>query len=244
MPPILAPLATAAARNEALESAVQSVTKSLGFGSFVFGMTTAQQLNKESQFYFCTSAPAQWVAEYDARSYAEVDPRVAHSWVSLIPLIWDRRIGNGHPEIERFLEDAARYGIGSGVTVALRDDYHARIMLSLNHPERDITAEMSKAWSGRLGDVLLLAVYVHAIFLSSIISKGIPPLQRGTALSPREVQCLQMAAHGLTSADIGIKLGLAERTVNFHFCNIISKLAVANRGEAIALAISRKFISH
>lgn len=52
-----------------------------------------------------------------------------------------------------------------------------------------------------------------------------------------------MAAHGLTSADIGIKLGLAERTVNFHCCNIISKLAVANRGEASALATVRKLIS-
>jgi DNA-binding CsgD family transcriptional regulator len=91
---------------------------------------------------------------------------------------------------------------------------------------------------------MLLAVHVHSIFATSIVAKGIPPLQRGAALSPREAQCLDMAAHGLTSADIGQKLGLAERTVNFHFSNIISKLAVANRGEAIAFATTRKLISH
>jgi DNA-binding CsgD family transcriptional regulator len=43
-----------------------------------------------------------------------------------------------------------------------------------------------------------------------------------------------MAAHGMTSADIGIKLGIAERTANFHFSNILSKLDALNRHEAIA----------
>ena len=38
----------------------------------------------------------------------------------------------------------------------------------------------------------------------------------------------------MTSADIGIKLGIAERTANFHFANILSKLDALNRHEAIA----------
>jgi len=67
-------------------------------------------------------------------------------------------------------------------------------------------------------------------------------MHQGAPLSPREVQCLQFAAYGLTSADISIKLGLAERTVSFHFGNIISKLAVANRAEAVAMAIARGMI--
>jgi DNA-binding NarL/FixJ family response regulator len=37
-------------------------------------------------------------------------------------------------------------------------------------------------------------------------------------------------------------LALSERTINFHFCNIISKLAVANRAEAIGIAVSRGII--
>jgi DNA-binding NarL/FixJ family response regulator len=37
--------------------------------------------------------------------------------------------------------------------------------------------------------------------------------------------------------------GRQQRTVNFHFGNILSKLAVANRGEAIAVAITRELIS-
>ena len=50
-------------------------------------------------------------------------------------------------------------------------------------------------------------------------------------------------ALGLTSADIGVKLGITERTANYHFTNIISKLGVLNRKEAVAKAVARGFIN-
>lgn len=243
-PSLMSPLLASVERGEPLESCIQTAVEAFGFTSFVFGMTTAQRPDRDSQFYFCTSAPPQWAAEYDSKSYIEIDPRIAHCWIKLVPLIWDVQIANGNPKIERFLDRAALHGIGSGACVTLRDDSHAKIIFSVNAPNRRLSAETRDAWSIRLGDIMLLAVHVHSIFATSIVAKGIPPLQRGAALSPRETQCLDMAAHGLTSGDIGLKLGLAERTINFHFSNIISKLAVANRGEAIALATARKLISH
>ena len=244
MAKIMSPLLAAAERGEALESCIQAAVESFGFTSFVFGMTTAQRPDKDSQFYFCTTAPMQWAAEYDSQSYIEIDPRIAHCWVRLVPLIWDTKIANGDPRVERFLDRAAQFGIGSGACVTLRDDSHAKVMFSLNASSRHISAATRNAWSARLGDIMLLVVHVHAVFATSVVARGVPPLQRGAALSQREIQCLSMAAHGLTSADIGVKLGVAERTVNFHFSNIISKLAVANRGEAIAFATARKIISH
>lgn len=244
MPTVTSPLLASIERGDALETRIQTAVESFGFTSFVFGMTTAQRPDKDSQFYFCTSAPMQWAAEYDSRSYIEIDPRIAHCWVSLVPLIWDAKIANGNAKVKHFLDRAAQYGIGSGACVTLRDDSHAKVMFSLNTPSRYISPPTRAAWTARLGDLMLLAVHVHAIFATSVIASGVPPCQRGAALSQREIQCLNMAAHGLTSADIGLKLGVAERTVNFHFSNIISKLAVANRGEAIALATARKIISH
>jgi DNA-binding CsgD family transcriptional regulator len=72
--------------------------------------------------------------------------------------------------------------------------------------------------------------------------RGLQPLHHGTPLSPRELQCLQYAAHGMTSQDIAVKLGIAERTANFHFSNLISKLGVLNRHEAIATAVARGLV--
>jgi len=52
-----------------------------------------------------------------------------------------------------------------------------------------------------------------------------------------------LAARGLTTEDIGYKLGICTRTVQFHFDSIRSKLAVANRQEAVARAIQDGQIS-
>ena len=67
-------------------------------------------------------------------------------------------------------------------------------------------------------------------------------MQEGSPLSPRERQCLHLAARGMVSPDIGHKLNITERTVNFHFSNIISKLGVLNRHEAIAMGVAHGLI--
>ena len=67
-------------------------------------------------------------------------------------------------------------------------------------------------------------------------------MTRVTPLSPRESQCLEMAANGLTSEDIAMKLGIKARTANFHFGKIVSKLGVLNRKEAIAIGMARGLI--
>jgi DNA-binding CsgD family transcriptional regulator len=46
----------------------------------------------------------------------------------------------------------------------------------------------------------------------------------------------------MSSVEIGNKLGISARTANFHFSNIISKLDVLNRHEAIAQGIARNLI--
>jgi DNA-binding CsgD family transcriptional regulator len=70
----------------------------------------------------------------------------------------------------------------------------------------------------------------------------LPAADDSARLSHRERECLDLAANGMTSADIGVKLGIAERTVNFHFGNVFTKLGVLNRAEAIAQALAQKFI--
>jgi len=150
--------------------------------------------------------------------------------------MWDRQIARGNKKVELFLERAALHGIGSGVDVFLRDSRRARIMVGLNSPERELTLERTKQISCCLGDFMLFGTIFHAIFARAFIEKGIAAPQRGSALSQREIQCLNLAARGQTSGDIGFKLGIAERTANFHFSNILSKLGAMNRAEAIAKA--------
>lgn len=58
------------------------------------------------------------------------------------------------------------------------------------------------------------------------------------ALSKRELEVLQQAAHGLTNKEIGRVLFVSDRTVQGHLQNIYQKLQVATRTEAVTKALS------
>lgn len=62
-------------------------------------------------------------------------------------------------------------------------------------------------------------------------------------LSERELQVLQAAAQGLGNKQIGVQLGISDRTVQGHLANIYAKLHVASRTEAVLFAVREKWIS-
>lgn len=57
-----------------------------------------------------------------------------------------------------------------------------------------------------------------------------------STLSPREIECLQMAFQGLTARESAAKLQCAERTVNWHISNAMAKLKVDSKLAAIQRA--------
>ena len=63
-----------------------------------------------------------------------------------------------------------------------------------------------------------------------------------TALTPREVQLLELLATGLTNRAIARQLFISEATVKTHLVHIFGKLGVDNRTSAIALAAQRRII--
>lgn len=61
-------------------------------------------------------------------------------------------------------------------------------------------------------------------------------------LSVREKEVLNWIKRGKSSSDISLILHIAERTVNFHIYNIMQKLEVVNRPQAVAEALQRGII--
>jgi DNA-binding CsgD family transcriptional regulator len=214
----------------------------MGFRSFMYGVGTGKTLQRDERFFVWATVPKEWIVEYDRESYVEIDPRLTYAWTTLPPpLIWDARIANGDARVESFLARAAVYGIGSGVAIYLHD-YQSKVVVALNQPERVLTGRRRAQITKLLGDAMQLASIFHLIFMKSVVEKDLPPIQQGSPLSARERQCLSLAARGMVSPDIGHKLNITERTVNFHFSNIISKLGVLNRHEAIAMGVAHGLI--
>jgi DNA-binding CsgD family transcriptional regulator len=242
VPPSLSPLIEAAKSGASLRASIEQITQEMGFASFMYGVGTGKTLHRDERYFVWSTVSPAWIAEYDQKSYVEVDPRVTHGWTALPPpLIWDRSIARGDPKVEAFLERAAAHGIGSGVAIYLHD-YESKVLVALNQSQRVISDPRRAEITRLLGDAMQLASIFHLIFMKGVVAKGIAPMQQGSPLSARELQCLALAARGMTSIDIGEKLAITDRTVNFHFSNIISKLGALNRKEAIAIGMAHGLI--
>src|SRR5512133_1392453 len=63
------------------------------------------------------------------------------------------------------------------------------------------------------------------------------------ALTPREVQVLELLAEGLPNKAIAERLGISDQTVKFHVSSISGKLGAANRTDAVRRAVRRGLIS-
>ena len=85
-----------------------------------------------------------------------------------------------------------------------------------------------------------MALYFHAHARRKIVTDR---LVNGVALSPRELECLEWAARGKSTWDIGQILGITRRTAAFHLDNAKAKLGVHSICQAVAqLAMSRPHV--
>jgi DNA-binding CsgD family transcriptional regulator len=242
-PPIARLLDDACARGESLVPVLQRIVVSLGFEHFMYAVSTSPQPTQQTRGYVWTSLPSEWVQLYDAHAYIEVDPRLSSAWTSMLPVVWDQSTFPSDPRVQAFFAAAAEFGVCSGVVFALRTRFEAPGVFTLSSSVRDVDHERSRHVANILSDVMALGMHVHDLFLASVVGQVLPAPSEGRPLSQRERQCLQLAARGRNSREIGAELHIGERTVHTHFSNLLAKLGASNRHEAIAMASQAGLIS-
>lgn len=62
-------------------------------------------------------------------------------------------------------------------------------------------------------------------------------------LSPRQIECLRLAAAGQTSSEIAVTLGLSPRTVDQYVGEACARLQVRSRTQAVAKAVTLGLLS-
>ena len=65
---------------------------------------------------------------------------------------------------------------------------------------------------------------------------GVEEKRPAASLSLRETQVLTLVAQGLTYKEVGAKLNLSERTIKYHMGEIVGRLHLESRSEAIEYA--------
>jgi two-component system NarL family response regulator len=66
---------------------------------------------------------------------------------------------------------------------------------------------------------------------------------RKPSLTGREIEVLKLVAGGMTSREIGEKLFISENTVKNHVRNILDKLGLHSRGEAVVYALREELFT-
>ena len=62
------------------------------------------------------------------------------------------------------------------------------------------------------------------------------------ALTPREIEVLQLLSVGLPNKAIAARLGISDETVKFHLSAIFGKLGATNRTDAVKQALRRGMV--
>lgn len=109
------------------------------------------------------------------------------------------------------------------------DDERARVRPMLAQRGIAIAAEAETLSAARAFDV---DAFVIAAAAAPIVE----------ALTPRELEVLELVAEGLSNQRIGERLGIAEPTVKSHVSQICAKLGAGNRTDAVRIAVRRGLI--
>ena len=220
--------------------AFTTVAASCGFTGFSY-ILLGNTLGEPKIVKHWTTAGSRWVSRYSQRRYHLVDPRIALTRDRSMPVIWNGATRASDPRLRAFLFDAEQHSIRGGVAWSIYDAQIGQVVMAWDSDRRTDDGTLASSLRGKLGNLVMLAALLHEIVSARARSDG---RRRATRqLTRRESECVALGARGMTSADISVKLGITERTANFHFGNVISKLGALNRSEAIAKAVAFHLVS-
>ena len=133
----------------------------------------------------------------------------------------------------------------------LADDPNARIIVLTTYDgDEDIHRALAAGARGYLLKDMMRTELLNVIRAVHRGQRGIPaPVAARLAehtprigLTPRELEVLDLVARGLTNAQVAERIGRTEGTVKVHLKNILQKLDVKDRTEAVTTALRRGFI--
>ncbi len=75
-----------------------------------------------------------------------------------------------------------------------------------------------------------------------LIQATVQPPKPGHDLTEREREILALMVEGLNNTEIADRLVVSRSTVKFHVSNVLSKLGVDSRTEAVALAVQQRLV--
>jgi DNA-binding NarL/FixJ family response regulator len=141
-------------------------------------------------------------------------------------------------------------GIEAAIEIREQNKTARILMLTAHDGDEDIHKAMEAGASGYVlkdstDEKLLPAIRAVAAgqrWIPEEVAKRLEARRLFEELTPRELLILNEVVKGLANKQIADVLNISENTVKWHLKNILAKLCVADRAEAVAVAIQRGII--
>lgn len=124
-------------------------------------------------------------------------------------------------------------GFNSVVVVPVRLPYARIAMLGFAGPQVLEDAREIAQWAA---PHLLAAGHAFTALHERLARRAAAPEAHRAALTPREWDCLHLAAQGFREAEIAAESGIKPTTVRYHMDNVVAKLGARSRAHAVAIA--------
>ncbi|SIT40102.1 Transcriptional activator protein SolR [Paraburkholderia ribeironis] len=178
-------------------------------------------------FFLINNYPEEWQRVYRKSNYLRIDPTVQQGLRRATPILWSDLADTEH----EFWAHAREFGLQHGWSQASHDAGGTVGMLTVAREHEPIGASELVNVEHRLK---LLAHAAHSVMSGFALPAILP--ESASTLSPREREVLRWTAEGKTCYEIGMILGLTERTVNFHVNRAVCKLDASNKTHATVKA--------
>lgn len=212
-----------------LLNSLQHAFSSLGFGSFNLGCHKADK-HELALNPTLTTWSDDFMTEYERQNWADFDPNLARAAVAEKPMSWsneDRCVCRHQQSYLEFLRNSPLKG-GLMIPLARRPGTISCVSVE-SHSEKQFDDRTTHAVAVVANSGLLKA---EALGLCSAISVDESHALR--ELSPKQAEILRWAAEGKSNTDIAAIIGISERVVKYHMSEILRKLGVATRAQAIS----------
>lgn len=211
--------------------ACRGVAAALGFAHFIYGFRAPISLTHPCQFILSGYPPA-WREHYDRNSYLAVDPVITRALGTVLPFAWDE-LDRSDPQVARLFREAATFGLRHGFSVPVHGAHGEGGVLSLARAEP--LPAGARVRQRLFQEAQWFSAVLHQKVRTLVFEDGPAPSRR---LTPREHDCLRLAAEGRSAQDIAEVLRIAERTVVFHLNHAEEKLGARRRQHAVARAVA------
>ncbi|MBV1775155.1 LuxR family transcriptional regulator [Burkholderiaceae bacterium DAT-1] len=223
---------------EEIREALMRYVTALGFHYFHYSVRC--NLRNEPTQFTMSNYPQRWQNRYAKRGFENFDPPVLHCKTRVTPIIWTNELY--HDETARkILAGGRQYGLNVGVSYPVHAVSGELAIFSLvTREEEDIAQQWIRPM---LATGHQLALHLHEAVMQMMETAPEMGERRNSCLTPRETQCVELAARGMTAREIARQLEIAETTVIYHFKRAGEKLGTTDRTRIVAKAMGLGIIA-